>query len=302
MLSRFVPSLSHLSPLSPLPLLPPSLPSSLLCPQLKEQLENEEKAEREAQQHEADEELARQIQLEMQRELELQESHLLDADSRYAQEIQSNIDQRPAAVDDEEKEDGHGPTQRQQQDEQDQLLAKRLLTQSAREAYQRALSQRLLSTQDTHHMSAIANQWEDCHVKISNVMNGLCLSLLLPHLKSLKINFREKRAVVSIEAARMILPSDKTATRRNSFYSAEFEIQGSGLELTERDMSYNYSSETGLLHIYLEKVEAVGEEAGEEKRREEKGDDDEREERETRGRGGRGYWFNRANFLRIFNK
>jgi hypothetical protein len=306
---------------------PPPLPQPLLyvpCStrthksQLKQQLDDEEKAERDTLQHEQDdEELARQLQLEMEHELELQESHLLDSDSRYAQEIQSNIDRTT------DEEIGRGQSSHQQVEEKDQLLAMKLLTQSAREAYEQNLSRQLHSTHDTIHLNSIAKQWEDCHVEITNVMNGLCLSFLLPHLKSLKINFcdtsknknkknknmkREERSVmVLVEASRMILTGDKNAMKKNSSYSAEFEIQGGeGVELTERDMSYKYSSESGLLHIYLEKVEMVEEEEemrGEEKdekRGEEKGDDDE-DEKGLRGRAG-GYWFNKESFLRIFNK
>jgi hypothetical protein len=232
----------------------------------------------------------------------------LEADSRYAQEIQSNIDRvedktldaRAMAreekdAEDDEKEDeadqkgAAAALSNRSREHADELLTKKLLTQSAREAYERSLSQKIFSTHDTSHLTAIASQWNDCQVEVSNVMSGICLSLLLPHLKSLKVKFHAKSNIVSIEASRMILPNDKTATRQNSFYSAEFEIQGAGIELTEEDMSYNYSSETGLLHIYLEQVEMVG--------KEDKGT-------ERRGGGSRGgrYWFNKESFMRIFNK
>jgi hypothetical protein len=232
----------------------------------------------------------------------------LEADSRYAQEIQSNIDRvedktldaRAMAreekdAEDDEKEDeadqkgAAAALSNRSREYADELLTKKLLTQSAREAYERSLSQKIFSTHDTSHLTAIASQWNDCQVEVSNVMSGICLSLLLPHLKSLKVKFHAKSNIVSIEASRMILPNDKTATRQNSFYSAEFEIQGAGIELTEEDMSYNYSSETGLLHIYLEQVEMVG--------KEDKGT-------ERRGGGSRGgrYWFNKESFMRIFNK
>jgi hypothetical protein len=269
-----------------------------------------------------DEELARQLSAELERE----ESSQLEADSRYAQEIQSNIDRvfdhKEDHKDDDKEDDeadakedsfpGRGgqtrhPSAREQSDE---ILTKKLLTQSAREAYEHALSQKILSSHDTTHLSAIASQWNDCAVEISNVHSGLCLSLLLPHLKSLKIKFHSKSKgmlsgkrgpMVSIEASRMILPDDKTATRENSFYSAEFELQGVGVELSEEDMSYRYSSETGLLHIYLEQVEIVpsssasssGAERGEEK------------DSSSRGRGRQereGYWFTKESFMRIFNK
>lgn len=270
---------------------------------MKHQLESELEAKLQE-----DEELARQLSQELEREHELQECSQLEADSRYAQEIQSNIDriedkvldaqaasrEEKDADDDDDEKGQPGQSCAQQATARvhaDELLTKKLLTQSAREAYERSLSQKIFSTHDTSHLSAIASQWNDCQVEVSNVMNGICISLLLPHLKSLKVKFNSKNTLVSIEASRMILPNDTTATRQNSFYSAEFEIQGAGIQLTEEDMSYNYSSETGLLHIYLEQVEMMG--------KEDKGT----EGRRGSGRGGRGrYWFNKESFMRIFNK
>ena len=48
------------------------------------------------------------------------------------------------------------------------------------------------------------------------------------------------------------------ANKTNTSYGAEFEIRGKSVKLCNIDINYNYSSETGLLHIYVENVSLAG--------------------------------------------
>jgi hypothetical protein len=48
------------------------------------------------------------------------------------------------------------------------------------------------------------------------------------------------------------------ANKNNSCYAAEFEIRGKKVKLSSGDINYNYASETGLLHIYVESVSLSG--------------------------------------------
>jgi hypothetical protein len=127
----------------------------------------------------------------------------------------------------------------------------KLTTQSARDLFETQKKVDILSTFDLHSMNAIAMQWRDALPSIDNVDNGLCLTLLLPHLLDLRVSLSKGR-VVRILAKRTVLTGDKYANKANTRYEAEFELQGINERLTERDMNYRYSSETGLLHIYLE--------------------------------------------------
>ena len=56
----------------------------------------------------------------------------------------------------------------------------------------------------------------------------------------------------------MVLAGDDHSNKNNICYAAEFEIRGKRIKLSNSDINYNYSSETGLLHIYVENVSLSG--------------------------------------------
>lgn len=213
--------------------------------------------------------------------MEIEESKLLEEDFLLAQEIESNLNKHTEEDDNEEN--------RVKQEKKDTELSKKLITNTAREIYQQNKYQKIQKEFDYHNMKAIAAQWSDCDVHIENVMNGLCITLLLPHLNDLKVKVKQN-STVTIKAKRMILPGDKNANKDNTNYHAEFQIRGNQVKITEKDINYNYSSETGLLHIYVEHVEMKENDEEKEEKREEKGDDDENK-----------LSFSKRSFLRLFN-
>jgi hypothetical protein len=75
----------------------------------------------------------------------------------------------------------------------------------------------------------------------------------LPNLIKLKVQSDNKRKVV-IDAHRLKNPDDKEYNRDNSLYMAEFNIRGKDVQVFQRDLTYNYYSETGLLFIYIDRV------------------------------------------------
>ena len=86
----------------------------------------------------------------------------------------------------------------------------------------------------------------DAEADVEDVLGGICLTLVLPHLKDLKVNVGGAgHNVINIKATRMISKGDQTATRHNSIYVAEFTIAGTK-HITENNLSY-YAFLTELL-------------------------------------------------------
>lgn len=149
------------------------------------------------------------------------------------------------------------------QEEADRVLSKKIATKAAREEHRRQkrifwiTSDKYLPFADA---STIARQWEDAEVEAEDVEDGICITVILPHLRELRVKTAPKNTIC-IDAARMVAVSERSATESNSQYLAEFEIDGgSNVKLTDEDLSYEYCSETGLLHIYIEKIRLVVEE------------------------------------------
>jgi hypothetical protein len=77
----------------------------------------------------------------------------------------------------------------------------------------------------------IATQWETAEAECEDVAGGICLTLLLPHMRDLKV-FASSSTKVEIEASRMIYEGDTHANRDNAKYSAEFIIEGKDVNIT----------------------------------------------------------------------
>ena len=202
----------------------------LISLQLKRQLEDEMYAE--------------ELQAKVEKEARDEASRVAAQDHLLAQEIECNLRQ-------------HEVENAKEQEAKDRQLASKLLTQSARQAYELAFSKKTRKKTEDFTMSAVAAQWENADVDFDDVPGGICITLLLPHLADLKVTLPKKH-LISIEARRMVMTGDDHANKNNSFYAAEFEIRGKKVNLVNSDINYNYTSETGLLHIYVENVSLSG--------------------------------------------
>ena len=105
---------------------------------------------------------------------------------------------------------------------------------------------------------AIARQWETAEAECEDVADGICMTIILPNLHGLKVVAANKNKI-EIDATRMVHKGGRCANRGNSGYLAEFKIEGDSVSITNSDLSYEYCSETGLLHVYTEKVRMEGE-------------------------------------------
>ena len=187
---------------------------------------------------------AEELQEKVEKAARVEASRIAAQDKLLAEEIECNLRQ-------------HEVSNAKEQEAKDKQLASKLLTQSARQAYELEFSKKTRQKTEDLSMSAIAAQWENADVDFDDVPGGICITLLLPHLADLKVTL-PKHHLISIEARRMTLTGDVHASKNNCFYAAEFEIRGKKVKLASGDINYNYASETGLLHIYVENVSLSG--------------------------------------------
>jgi hypothetical protein len=119
----------------------------------------------------------------------------------------------------------------------------------------------------------IAEQWEQAAAQVEDVCDGICITLLLPNIIKVKVSATGSTGrKVLIDATRMATDT-ALASPDNTQYLAEFKIDGANVRLTDDDVSFDYSSETGLLHIYVESVSLDGGEESNSSGSEEKGSD-----------------------------
>lgn len=143
--------------------------------------------------------------------------------------------------------------------------ARRMMIKTAREDHQRIRRAKAVQQLSKYgsdctfslSQSAAAVLWERADAEVENVCGGICITILLPNIKKLKVS-RNKAKLVRIEAARFVEKSDKYADGYNSQYVADFKIQGRDVELRDSDLSYDYFSDVGLLHVYIENVSLDG--------------------------------------------
>lgn len=211
---------------------------------MEEKCSNDEKVALELKRELEDEAYAEMIQEKVERETREEASRIASKDMELAREIECNLRQHEAELS-------------KEQEAKDKQLANKLLTQSARQAYEEEFSKKTKRRTEDFSMSAIAAQWENADVDFDDVSGGICITLLLPHLADLKVTL-PKAQLISIEARRMVMTGDVHSNKNNSFYAAEFEIRGKKVKLSKSDINYNYASETGLLHIYVENVSLTG--------------------------------------------
>ena len=159
-------------------------------------------------------------------------------------------------------------TEKQQIEEADALMARRIQVQGFRQEHRRLkrvehmamVHNRVLGGMITAAtIEMIANQWANAEAKIEDVADGICITIILPYLNDLSVR-AVGTATVEIEAKRVIFcdGSRKTDTPYNAeefiSYSADFVIDGSDVALSDASLSYEYVSDLGLLHVYVDSI------------------------------------------------
>jgi hypothetical protein len=106
----------------------------------------------------------------------------------------------------------------------------------------------------------VGKLWMKADAEVDNIQDALCLTVLLPNIRKMTVQFiinENGIPMVRVDAQRMIFEK-KLATTENSEYIAEFSLESDnhGIieNVKEEDMYYEYSSESGLLHIFVENL------------------------------------------------
>jgi hypothetical protein len=143
------------------------------------------------------------------------------------------------------------------QEKQDAQYALKTTIQAARDAHRRSKRLALIQSPKVFNtISKVSQQWLDADAEVEDVAGGLCLTLLLPYLRDIKVTALDRKRV-DLEAYRIVGSEEQKAnlaTVDNSQYSAEFVIDGRNVNITNKDVSFEYSSESGLLFVYVENV------------------------------------------------
>ena len=143
------------------------------------------------------------------------------------------------------------------QERQDAQYALKTAIHTAREAHRRSKRLALIHSPKVFNtISKVSQQWLDADAEVEDVAGGLCLTLLLPYLRDIKVTALDRKRV-DLEAYRIVGAEEQKAnlaTVDNSQYSAEFVIDGRNVNITNKDVSFEYSSESGLLFVYVENV------------------------------------------------
>ena len=148
--------------------------------------------------------------------------------------------------------------QQAEQEKKDFAMAHRLSVKAAREEHRRLKALELgIKTNSFPTMASVHKQWEECEAVVEDVMDGICITLVLPFVRDLKTKACGHNRV-ELEAYRVVGMNERDASVENSQYAAEFIIEGSKMAIMDRDISYEYASDTGLLHIYIDKVRLDG--------------------------------------------
>jgi hypothetical protein len=177
-----------------------------------------------------------------------------------------SADEAAAARDQAALDAAHAAEVRRQQ-VKDYQISRRLAVQTEREAHRarkyKDMQQSFERCQRGHE--AVARLWENAEAEVEDVCDAVCITLLLPNIVSLSVKAVRNGKKVSIEARRLVAEGgDRFASEENTQYLAEFKIQGRNVQIADSALQHDYSSDSGLLHIYIEGVSLQDNAAAEE--------------------------------------
>ena len=102
---------------------------------------------------------------------------------------------------------------------------------------------------------AVAKQWERAVATVDSVDGGMCISLVLPSMRKVKIEVcGRKKNKVRVEARRQLYHGDDVATDKDSEYICEYKLDGLATAIHPSDISHEYMRSTGLLCVFVNRV------------------------------------------------
>jgi hypothetical protein len=213
--------------------------------QRQEMLADQKIREQRAQLEQDDAELARREDELHSKKEALERAQQLENDSMEAKLMQ-------------EIEDANAAIERKKMELKDATLSQRMQIQASRQDHRQQRKAEMISSgkRDAviHNADALIRQWEECDADCEDVAGGICLTLFLPNLRDIKVNIIGK-SILDVHASRALLASESKSRVRADSYNAEYSIRGPDIQVDTKDVSFEYSSETGLLFVYVEKVQ-----------------------------------------------
>ena len=141
--------------------------------------------------------------------------------------------------------------------EKDAQLARNMTTKLEREVHRRVIARKIRDSNQVFRTAAqVRKQWLNAEAEIEDVSRGICITIQLPFMRDLQVKVGRSQSV-KIEARRLMAPNEviiESDDEDSSVYIAEFFIDGARTKITDEFMSYEYSSDTGLLHVYIDNV------------------------------------------------
>lgn len=219
-----------------------------------------------------DEILAERIQEEEKKEQEVYRRHqdeLVEADCKFAAETESRLMKE---VEDEKESLRRADFEYARKTQQsfnkeyhnenvtsvakDAEVAKKVSMKMAREDHRNDKKREVMNAgKNFMDLKVVREVWEDAEAEVEDVAGGICITILLPFMNNIKVTIAGRRKNrVELEARRTTFSEESESSKRDensNFYAAEFVIDGAE-NMKDKDVSYDYSSESGLLHIYID--------------------------------------------------
>lgn len=142
-------------------------------------------------------------------------------------------------------------SEQERQESEDSKISHALTVQTMRAEHRRIQFKKMIG--GAKESATVADMWRECDPEIDDVMNGICISMLLPNIKNLEVKINKKK-IVTVEAIRQIQAGDRESSAADSTFDIDFEVDGDPVVITQKELSYEYASESGMLHVYIENV------------------------------------------------
>lgn len=103
-------------------------------------------------------------------------------------------------------------------------------------------------------------RWKSPRTEIEDVKGGICISIHLPCLANLSVKLQSDRKTIAVRAKRTSFhEADLAAVGLSKgpqcAFSQNLKMDAFRLKLEQGDVSHDYSSENGVLHVYVENVQ-----------------------------------------------
>lgn len=149
--------------------------------------------------------------------------------------------------------------QKKKCEQTDSAMARKMQVKALREEHRSktlARFSKFMNAEDTPE--SVSKQWSEADAEVDDVAEGICITILLPYMNDLKVHLANSHKI-EILARRLKTVQQSVRPdaefKETTEYNAEFEIDGAGVKIAETQLSYEYCSSSGLLHVYVDNLQ-----------------------------------------------